>query len=598
MSNAGLNFVRSRARRAVVRAAALVLAVLTGAGPAGAADAHRRPFTRTPIKHVIVIVGENHSFDNVFATYQPRFHQRVWNLLSKGIVGANGSPGANFTEAAQQQANDQGTYRIDPPHTGPFATLPRPNTTYAFGEPQNVADARFPAALPNGPFQISKYAPYYGGFTGDPPHRFFQMWQQFDEGKNDLFVWVDVTVGIGPQNGAPTPTPGNTFQGSEAMGFFNMAAGDAPKLKFMADHYALGDNYHQAVMGGTGANFIFLGTADEAFFSDGHGNPVTPFANQIENPNPRASTNNFYTQDGYAGGSYVNCADSAQPGVKPIMSYLKQLSYAPFNGGNCAPNTYYLVNNYGPGFNPDGSEKSIDATHFTLPPQTLPNIGEALSKAGVSWKYYIGGWKNGHPDESWCSICNPFQFIRGVMQTALRNNIQDISDFKNDLQADHLPAVSFIRPYEGYAGHPADSNLAAYETFVADVINSLHKRPELFDQTAVIATMDEGGGYYDSGYIEPIDFFGDGTRIPLVIVSPYVKEGFVDHTYYDHTSILKFIEANWGLAPLSGRSRDNLPNPVAVSTNPYVPVNAPAVGDLMNAFDFSHLRDDAPYILP
>ncbi|MFY0022568.1 hypothetical protein ABTQ05_21805, partial [Acinetobacter baumannii] len=61
---------------------------------------------------------------------------------------------------------------------------------------------------------------------------------------------------------------------------------------------------------------------------------------------------------------------------------------------------------------------------------------------------------------------------------------------------------------------------------------------------------------------------------------------YVDHTYYDHVSILKFIERNWNLPPLSRRSRDNLPNPVLDKTNPYVPLNRPAIGDLMGLFDF------------
>jgi phospholipase C len=107
--------------------------------------------------------------------------------------------------------------------------------------------------------------------------------------------------------------------------------------------------------------------------------------------------------------------------------------------------------------------------------------------------------------------------------------------------------------------------------------------------------MDEGGGYYDSGYVQPVDFFGDGTRIPLLVVSPYAKAGFVDHTYYDHASVLKFIEHNWGLKPLSSRSRDNLPNPVQ-SAGEYKPRNGPAIGDLTALFDFSHMRTDAPLI--
>ena len=79
-----------------------------------------------------------------------------------------------------------------------------------------------------------------------------------------------------------------------------------------------------------------------------------------------------------------------------------------------------------------------------------------------------------------------------------------------------------------------------------------------------------------------------------MVVSPYAKRGYVDHTYYDHVSILKFIERNWDLSPLSERSLDNLPNPHATDDNPYVPTNGPAIGDLMNFFNFNHLRSDAP----
>jgi len=100
--------------------------------------------------------------------------------------------------------------------------------------------------------------------------------------------------------------------------------------------------------------------------------------------------------------------------------------------------------------------------------------------------------------------------------------------------------------------------------------------------------LDEGGGYYDSGYVQPIDFFGDGTRIPTIVVSPWTKPGHVDHTYTDHVSILKFIERNWLLRPLTGHSRDNLRNPVARLSNPYVPTNGPAIGDMFTMFDFNH----------
>ena len=109
----------------------------------------------------------------------------------------------------------------------------------------------------------------------------------------------------------------------------------------------------------------------------------------------------------------------------------------------------------------------------------------------------------------------------------------------------------------------------------------------MWRSTAILITEDESGGYYDSGYIQPVSFFGDGPRVPTLVVSPYSRQGFVDHTYTDHVSILKFIEANWRLPAISARSRDNLPNPVATKGNPYVPTNIPAIGDLMSMFDFS-----------
>ena len=116
------------------------------------------------------------------------------------------------------------------------------------------------------------------------------------------------------------------------------------------------------------------------------------------------------------------------------------------------------------------------------------------------------------------------------------------------------------------------------------IVDGVKANPKLWKSTAIVVTFDEGGGYYDSGYIQPLDYFGDGTRIPTIVVSPYTRAGHVSHTYADHVSILKFIEANWGLKPLTSRSRDNFPNPVTREGNPYVPLNSPALGDLMDLF--------------
>ena len=120
----------------------------------------------------------------------------------------------------------------------------------------------------------------------------------------------------------------------------------------------------------------------------------------------------------------------------------------------------------------------------------------------------------------------------------------------------------------------------------SDFLDKLKAHPELSKETAFLVTFDEGGGFWDSGFFQPLDFFGDGPRIPLIAVSPFSRGGHISHTYTDHVSILKFIERNWGLKPLTARSRDNFPNPVVEADNPYVPLNSPALGDLFDLFNF------------
>ena len=155
-----------------------------------------------------------------------------------------------------------------------------------------------------------------------------------------------------------------------------------------------------------------------------------------------------------------------------------------------------------------------------------------------------------------------------------------------DIAEHALPAVSFVKPSGYIDGHPNSSKLNLFEGFVKKIVDQLQSSDYAMN-TAIFITFDEGGGYYDSGYVQPLDFFGDGTRIPLIIVSPYVKQGHISHEYADHVSIDKFIERNWRLQPITNRSRDNLPNPVAEPFNPYVPVNRPAISDLFDFFEFS-----------
>ncbi|HEX4600820.1 MAG TPA: alkaline phosphatase family protein [Gemmatimonadales bacterium] len=620
----GALFVAQRPTRAV--------AAGTGSG--------RDRVTKTPIKHVILIIGENRTFDHLFGTFVPKRGQQVWNLLSQKIVNADGTPGPNFARAAQWQARDEGAFSIRPPKTGPYTTLPRINTdgtpvkppfaTVAAAAavepallpgdekllttggsalpPGRMVDPRFPA-LPNGPFAITRYISE-DDYASSPVHRFYQMWQQLDcdvaaatsqnpSGcRNDLFPWVEVTIGAG-NNGRPQPAGFNdqtTGEGATAMGFYNALAGDGSYFTELASEFALNDNFHQSIQGGTGANHLALGYGQTIFYADANGKPATPPANQIENPTPRPGTNNWYTQDGYGGGSYVNCADDQQPGVDSLMAYLRSLPYRVFRSGDCVKGGYYLVNNYNPGYLGNGQPAPLGPDVFTIPPTRQRNIGLLLSEHDVSWKYYGEGWDGGTEngeDTSYCNICNPFLYSTQIMTNPnLRKNLQDIQDLYRDIQDGTLPAVSIVKPDGFLDGHPASSKWNLFEGFTKKIIEMVQANGALWDETAIMITVDEGGGYWDSGYIQPLDFFGDGTRIPLIVVSPFSKGVGMVHSYGDHVSFDKFVEANWGLETIAPSGRDNLPNPIVGEDNPYVPKNSPAIGDLMDMFTFGHRSEE------
>lgn len=597
-------------------------------------DSHR---TRTPIKHVILLIGENRTFDHVFATYTPPRGQTIENLLSEGIVNADGTPGPNVAKAQQWQASQTSAYSISPTRTGAYAQLPAMNTGGAptqpylasaaqaqaiepalpssdyvelaeggTGLPKGVVDTRFPTTLTNAPVDMHASISY-NDYTNSPVHRFFQMWQQLDcnisyaTPKNpsgcraDLFPWVEVTMGAG-NNGKAQPanfTDQTTGEGSTSMQFLNMAQGDAPYFKQLAEQYTISDNFHQAVMGGTGANHIMLGYGDLIYYADANGDPTVPPENQIENPNSQSGTNNWWVQDGYSGGSYVNCADDTQPGVDSVRKYLKSLPYHTFRGTDCKAGAYYLVNNYNPGYLGDGTPAPLGSNLFTIPPTKQQNLALLLTRHHVSWKYYGEGFDSGKEDGeggTFCNICDPFLYSTQVMTNAtLRANNQDINNLYTDIQNGTLPAVAIAKPDGLLDGHPSSSKLELFEGYVQKIVQMVQANPKLWNDTAIMITFDEGGGYYDSGYVQPIDFFGDGTRIPMIVVSKYSTGGRVVHTYGDHVSFDKFVEANWDLdETISHRSRDNLPDPIARPNNPYVPVNAPAIGDLMDMFDFHH----------
>ena len=571
---------------------------------------------RTPIEHLIVIIGENQTFDGLFATYVPKPGSTVHNLLSQGVIDGDGNPGPYYATLSQNRAVPAGTYTLELQRAGAYSALPQPRLIgvqdQGFHDVTNTVDPRFPNNLGPGPFSITRYVPYpqesdaptlsgatanLSTATGDPVHRFFQMWQQTggDNSRPDLFTWVAVTTGMGGDtNGITAQDPG---QGGELMGFVNMLRGDASYLHALADRYAMSDNYHQFIMGGTGMNFFSIATADLPTYRVG-GALTAPPQNQVENPTPAPGSDNFYQHDGYQGGSYVNCSDPGQPGVAAILDYLKKKGLS----SHCEPGAYYLVNNYSAGYDLDGHPQPLGPRNFNYPPQTVPTIGEALSKAGVSWNWYTGArdpadvtteMKTLHLSLDaarrlqYNDIGDPLVASSAIMtHPGLKSHLAGLTAFHRELAHERLPAVSYLVPKNLDSGHPGYSVEASYEDFVREIVTQVQAHPKLWAHTAILVTTDEGGGHFDSGYIQTLDFFGDGPRIPMIVVSPYARKGYVDHVYNDHASISKFIEYNWDLPRLSDRSRDNLPDPSTSAGDPYKPTNGPAVGDLLSLFNF------------
>lgn len=229
---------------------------------------------------------------------------------------------------------------------------------------------------------------------------------------------------------------------------------------------------------------------------------------------------------------------------------------------------YYAVNTI----------RSVYAPHFALdkdPKQLLPaqdheTIGDRLSGNGVSWAWYAGGWNEalaGHAAPLFQFHHHPFGYFKrygeGTKERA--EHLKDEKDFLAAIKANQLPAVSYYKPIGDENEHPGYAEITSGDRKLSEVLAALEAMPS-WPRTAVIITFDENGGFWDHVAPPKSDRWGPGTRVPTVIVSPMAKRGYVDHTLYDTTSILRFIERRFKLAPLG--ARDAMAN------------------DLTNAFEF------------
>jgi phospholipase C len=300
-----------------------------------------------------------------------------------------------------------------------------------------------------------------------------------------------------------------------AMGYYHTQ--DLP-LYELAKKYTLCDHFFHSVFGGSFLNHQWLIAAATPTFPD----VAETFKAQVD-ANGKLIKDGTVTPDGYA----VNTINSV----------------------NLHPATA----------NPN----------FLVPSQTGPNIGDRLSDKGLSWAWYSGGWNNiiaGKPAPSFAYHHQPFAyFTRYAANTPGRKeHLKDETDFLEAAKKGTLPAVSFVKPIGLENEHPGESTVKGGESHAVELINAVLNGPNGKD-AVIILTYDENGGFWDHVAPPMIDKWGPGTRIPALVISPFAKKNYVDHTSYETVSILAFIEKRWGLKPLN--SRDQHADPLSHAFN-------------------------------
>lgn len=275
---------------------------------------------------------------------------------------------------------------------------------------------------------------------------------------------------------------------------------------------------------------------------------------------------NFY--QGAFGGSFLNhfwlvCACTpryleAPEEVRVLFDAQSQL----IKDGAVTPDGY-AVNTLQP-TNPPYKPGTAPAKR--LPLQEALTIGDRLSEKGISWAWYSGGWNDavsGHADKEFQYHHQPFVYFSNFAEGSQGRlqHLKDEFDLITSIDRGNLPAVSFYKPLGALNEHPGYADVLSGDKHIAEIISRI-EHSSLWKDSVIIVTYDENGGFWDHAAPPIKDRWGPGTRVPTLIISPYAKHGFVDHTEYDTTSILKFIETRYGLEPLGSRdaSANNLTN--------------------------------------
>lgn len=295
-----------------------------------------------------------------------------------------------------------------------------------------------------------------------------------------------------------------------AMGYYKTST--LPMLA-LAQKYTICDNFFHSAFGGSFLNHQWLIAAASPVFPGAPSSIVATL-----DANGKLITDGAVTPDGYV------------------------------------VNTSYTVN---------APHPSSTATNKLVPNQTNPTIGDRLNDASVTWAWYSGGWDNaiaGTPDPTFQFHHQPFAYYANYADgtQGRKDHLKDETAFIDAAKNGTLPSVSFVKPLGLNNEHPGYATLAAGENHTIDLINDVLNGPNGKD-AVIIVTYDENGGFWDHVAPPVIDKWGPGTRVPTIIISPFAKKGYIDHTQYETVSILSFIEQRWGLKPLTDRDKNATP---------------------------------------
>ncbi|NHO32119.1 acid phosphatase [Acetobacter sp. LMG 1636] len=452
------------------------------------------------IQTVVVIYDENRSFDSLYGRFP-------------GADGLDQAP----ADAKTQRDRDGSVLPELPPVWGGIT---------AWGVTPPVTQV-MSAHLPNGPFSVDAKDGFNvsdGVPTTDLWHRFYQNQMQINGGLNDQFVaWTNV-------------------------GAMVMANWDGSRMKMwkIAQRYTLADHFFMGGFGGSFFNHQWLICACAPFYPDADKSPARPLI---------AETN-------AAGTALIMAANSPKSALDGPPKFT--------HDGDLTPD-FHAVNTMQPPYQPSGSPPVkggdpafADPTRpTTLPPQTAATIGDRLSDKGVSWAWYSGAWNEvlthgfHSPVPDFQTHHQPFNYYKAYAPgtEARREHLRDGglsgSALIADIDAGRLPQVAFYKPQGNLNEHSGYADITSGDAHLADVIDHLEHSPQ-WPHMLVVVTYDENGGLWDHVAPPKADRWGPGSRIPAIIISPFARRGFVDHTPYDTTSIQRFLNRRFGLTPLPG----------------------------------------------